>query len=138
MWTRLGITRAGEILKIGLSVRLCSTEALKLPELFDNRGKIVKPRSSLDNFSIFGIERSFALDPARLAKTYKALQRQLHPDLFSLKSKEEQDLSAEWSSLVNDGYKVVHTINTFTSCMSEFVLYRCCKSRCLGPFISLT
>ena len=109
MWTRLGLTRAGEILKIGLGVRLCSTEALKLPELFDNQGKIVKPRSSLDNFSIFGIERSFALDPARLAKTYKALQRQLHPDLFSLKSKEEQDLSAEWSSLVNDGYKVVHT-----------------------------
>ena len=120
MWTRLGITRAGEMLKIGLSVRLCSTEALKLPELFDNQGKIVKPRSSLDNFSIFGIERSFALDPAQLAKTYKALQRQLHPDLFSLKSKEEQDLSAEWSSLVNDGYKVAQTLFVRRNNLSSF------------------
>ena len=104
----LGIaTRAGGSLRQGFGLRLCSTEASKLPDLFDNQGRIVKPCSSLDYFSTFGIERSFALDPALLAKTYKALQRQLHPDLFSLKSKEEQEVSAEWSSLVNDGYKVV-------------------------------
>ena len=107
MWAGLGIARVGRTLSKGLGLRLCSTEALKLPDLFDNQGRILKPCSSLDYFSTFGIERSFALDPALLAKTYKALQRQLHPDLFSLKSKEEQDFSAEWSSLVNDGYKVV-------------------------------
>ena len=106
MWARLGIARLGGSLRKGFGLRLYSTETLKLPNLFDNQGRIVKPCNSLDHFSTFGIERSFALDPALLAKTYKALQRQLHPDLFSLKSKEEQDLSAEWSSLVNDGYKV--------------------------------
>ena len=89
-----------------MGIRLCSTEVLKLPDLFDDQGKILKLSRDLDHFSTFGIERSFAVDPARLTKTYKALQRQLHPDLFSLKSKEEQDLSAQWSSLVNDGYKV--------------------------------
>ena len=95
-------------IKQGLGLKLCSTEASKkLPDLFDNQGRIVKPCSSLDYFSTFGIERSFSLDPALLSKTYKALQRQLHPDLFSLKSKEEQEVSAEWSSLVNDGYKVL-------------------------------
>jgi len=122
MWAGLGIARVGRSLRKGLGLRLCTTEALKLPELFDNRGHILKPCSSLDHFSTFGIERSFALDSALLAKTYKALQRQLHPDLFSLKSKEEQELSAEWSSLVNDGYKVdvqthfVGTCNNLPSC----------------------
>ena len=99
-----------------MGVRLCSTEVLKLPDLFDDQGKILKLSRNLDYFSTFGIERSFAVDPARLTKTYKALQRQLHPDLFSLKSKEEQDLSAQWSSLVNDGYKVttIFSLNSFT------------------------
>ena len=120
MWAGVGIARVGRSLSKGLRLRLCSTEALKLPDLFDNQGRIVKPCSSLDYFSAFGIERSFAVDPALLAKTYKALQRQLHPDLFSLKSKEEQEVSAEWSSLVNDGYKVVQTLfavgcNNFSS-----------------------
>ena len=99
-----------------MGIRLCSTEVLKLPDLFDDQGKILKLSRNLDYFSTFGIERSFAVDPTRLTKTYKALQRQLHPDLFSLKSKEEQDLSAEWSSLVNDGYKVtqIFSLNGFT------------------------
>ena len=115
MWAGLGMARVGRSLRKGFGFRLCSTEALKLPDLFDNQGRILKPCTSLDHFSTFGIERSFALDPALLAKTYKALQRQLHPDLFSLKSKEEQELSAEWSSMVNDGYKVVQAL--FARCL---------------------
>ena len=93
-----------------MGIRLCSKEVLRLPDLFDDQGKILKLSRDLDYFSTFGIERSFAVDPTRLTKTYKALQRQLHPDLFSLKSKEEQALSAEWSSLVNDGYKVTQML----------------------------
>ncbi|XP_023334505.1 iron-sulfur cluster co-chaperone protein HscB, mitochondrial-like isoform X1 [Eurytemora carolleeae] len=73
-------------------------------DLFDENGKLKEPPKNLDYFSIFGLEKSFALDTAELSRVYKGLQRQLHPDRFSLKPEEEKDISEHWSSIVNNGY----------------------------------
>ena len=106
----------------GLSlVRPSSSEVTKMPALFDEQGRVMKPSSDTDYFAAFGIGRTFAVDTAELSRTYKALQKQLHPDLFSLKSEEEQEVSLEWSSLVNDGYKVrqssvIHTDSSAPVC----------------------
>ena len=104
-------------------VRPSSSEVTKMPALFDEQGRVMKPSSDTDYFAAFGIVRTFAVDTADLSRTYKALQKQLHPDLYSLKSEEEQAVSLEWSALVNDGYKVrqsflVHYSNRyFCSCL---------------------
>jgi molecular chaperone HscB len=78
-----------------------------MPTLFDTEGKVVRPVEGLDYFNAFGVPRSFALDQTELTRTYKRLQKQLHPDLFTLRPPEEQEVSSEWSALVNDAYKVL-------------------------------
>jgi len=85
-------------------IRFCSS---KLPKLFDDGGKILKPEESLDYFKVFGLEKSFNVDILELSKTYKQLQRQLHPDKFGQAEDDEKDASEEWSALVNNGYKVL-------------------------------
>ena len=75
-----------------LWLRFCSSESVQMPRLFDDQGKVMKPSASLDYFTAFGLDRRFALDTEELSKTYKALQKKLHPDLFSLKQEEEQEV----------------------------------------------
>ncbi|XP_047538040.1 iron-sulfur cluster co-chaperone protein HscB isoform X2 [Vanessa atalanta] len=38
---------------------------------------------------------------------YKELQKYLHPDKYANRNKEEQEISAQYSSLVNDAYKTL-------------------------------
>jgi len=73
-------------------------------DLFDPDGKIKEPPSNIDYFTVFGLEKSFSVDTHDLAQVYKNLQRQLHPDRFSLKPQEEKEISETWSALVNNGY----------------------------------
>ena len=80
---------------------------LALPKLFDTEGKVMKVSKDLDYFSLFGLERNFVLDTIELSYKYKHLQRQLHPDKFARASHEDKEISEEWSSLVNNGYKIL-------------------------------
>jgi len=73
-------------------------------DLFEPEGGMKAPPKEFDHFKLFGLDRSFNIDTVLLAQVYKSLQRQLHPDKFSLKSTEDKQLSDTWSSLVNDGY----------------------------------
>jgi len=87
---------------------MCSEASpVKIPKIFNEEGQIIKPEQNMSYFTLFGLERTFDVDIGRLAKIYKQLQRQLHPDLFVNKSAEEQENSSEWSAIVNDGYKIL-------------------------------
>lgn len=44
-----------------------------------------------------------------LTRRFRNIQSEIHPDKFSTKTKKEQHLSAEWSSLVNKAYKTLHS-----------------------------
>eukprot|EP01112_Ceratiomyxa_fruticulosa_P016178 TRINITY_DN4853_c0_g1_i4.p1 TRINITY_DN4853_c0_g1~~TRINITY_DN4853_c0_g1_i4.p1 ORF type:complete len:303 (-),score=62.41 TRINITY_DN4853_c0_g1_i4:72-980(-) len=58
-------------------------------------------------FSIFGLPFKFDIDPEMLASTFKKLQRKLHPDLYTLKSPNEQKFSEQQSIAINNAYKVL-------------------------------
>jgi len=55
-------------------------------------------------FKLLGIHENFKVSPKSLQKAFTQLQRQLHPDKFSLKDKKEQEISSESSALVNKAY----------------------------------
>lgn len=44
-----------------------------------------------------------------LTTKFRNFQSQIHPDKFSGKSDEEQNLSSEWSSLINKAYKTLQS-----------------------------
>eukprot|EP00051_Salpingoeca_urceolata_P027735 m.483049 g.483049 ORF g.483049 m.483049 type:complete len:303 (+) comp22753_c0_seq1:1790-2698(+) len=58
-------------------------------------------------FDLLGIEERYAVDMASLDAGFKQRQRKLHPDTFTLSSEDEQQHSAEWSSLVNKAYQTL-------------------------------
>lgn len=55
-------------------------------------------------FTLLGINPSFHINISELEKSYKTLQKELHPDKFATKSEEEREYSAEQSSHVIGGY----------------------------------
>uniref|UniRef100_A0A1B6G6W6 J domain-containing protein n=1 Tax=Cuerna arida TaxID=1464854 RepID=A0A1B6G6W6_9HEMI len=60
-----------------------------------------------DFFEIIGVNRSYMTDNASLRQKYRSLQTLLHPDKFSSKPKKEQELSEEFSSVVNKAYSTL-------------------------------
>ena len=54
------------------------------PKLFNDEGRVLEYDKSLDYFTLFGIDKSFNIEIADVAKTYKNLQKQLHPDKVRL------------------------------------------------------
>lgn len=66
------------------------------------------PENSADEyFALFGLERAFTLNAAELTRKFRQLQGVIHPDKFSNRSEREQQLSADWSALVNSAYKTL-------------------------------
>lgn len=65
------------------------------------------PDKSMDYFELFELPTSYKIDKAALTKYRNTLQRQLHPDHFQGKSEQEQQLSREQSSFVNNAYNVL-------------------------------
>jgi molecular chaperone HscB len=55
---------------------------------------------------MFGIDESFKVDERKLEVEFKNLQKQLHPDKFSVGSPEEKKVSLQASSVVNQAYQV--------------------------------
>lgn len=59
-------------------------------------------------FQMFGMDEPvFSLDPQQLEKTYKGLQRQLHPDKFSTASPLEKEYAHQQAAVVNAAYDVL-------------------------------
>jgi len=57
-----------------------------------------------DHFTLFGLERGFALEPADLTARYRELQQLLHPDRFAAASEAERRWSVQAAGRVNDAY----------------------------------
>lgn len=60
-----------------------------------------------DYFDLFGVQKDARINMKELTKRFRNVQSQIHPDKFSRKSEEEQNLSSEWSSLVNKAYRTL-------------------------------
>jgi molecular chaperone HscB len=58
-----------------------------------------------DPFSLLGMEREYALDPAQLDRRFRELSRQLHPDRFARAEPRERRLSLERATRLNDAYR---------------------------------
>ncbi|WDM85758.1 Fe-S protein assembly co-chaperone HscB [Ehrlichia sp. JZT12] len=58
-----------------------------------------------DYFSLFKLDLQFSIDIQTLEKNYVALQRNHHPDLFSLQS--EKRLASEIIAKVNKAYQIL-------------------------------
>lgn len=69
--------------------------------------KTAPAETSSDYFSIFGLPRKLALDPAYLETRFHQLSWKLHPDNFAGASEAEQELSLSRSSQLNDAYRAL-------------------------------
>mmetsp|Transcript_13643 Transcript_13643/g.35304 ORF Transcript_13643/g.35304 Transcript_13643/m.35304 type:complete len:292 (-) Transcript_13643:369-1244(-) len=58
-------------------------------------------------FRLLGENPSFDIDLQRLEAQYKELQREFHPDKFATASPTEQEYSARYASLINEGYAML-------------------------------
>ena len=71
---------------------------------------VIQPLDSerVNFYELFSVPgRTLVIDPAALEASYKSLQRLLHPDKFATHSPDERRISAENSSLVNQGFQVL-------------------------------
>lgn len=55
------------------------------------------------------MQKEHNIDVNDLTKKFRDFQSKIHPDKFSGKSREEQTLSSEWSSLINKAYKTLQS-----------------------------
>ncbi|XP_025077042.1 iron-sulfur cluster co-chaperone protein HscB, mitochondrial-like [Pomacea canaliculata] len=67
-------------------------------------GVVQTPADGMTYFTLFGIDQNFEIDIKKLSEEYKNLQKRLHPDMFSNKSKEEQELAEQQSAFLNKAY----------------------------------
>ncbi|GAO04122.1 Fe-S protein assembly co-chaperone HscB [Anaeromyxobacter sp. PSR-1] len=58
-----------------------------------------------DYFSLLGLPRQFALDPAELDRNFRTLSRSLHPDRFAKAEARERRLSLERATRLNDAHR---------------------------------
>lgn len=58
-----------------------------------------------DDFSLFALNKQFALDVSDLEQRWKAIQKQVHPDKFSMAGASAQRVAMQWSSRINEAYR---------------------------------
>ncbi|WP_239692535.1 Fe-S protein assembly co-chaperone HscB [Microbulbifer mangrovi] len=55
-----------------------------------------------NHFEIFGLPVGYAVDRQALARRYRELQQEFHPDRFAAKSEREQMLSMQYAAQINE------------------------------------
>src|SRR5579863_3344335 len=58
-------------------------------------------------YDFFGLEHRLDLDLKDLEKRFYSLSRQYHPDLYSLKSRDEQQYALDATAILNDAYRTL-------------------------------
>jgi molecular chaperone HscB len=58
-----------------------------------------------DDFTLLGLNRSFALDRAKLDAAWKTLQAQVHPDRFAAEGAASQRIAMQWAVRVNEAHQ---------------------------------
>ncbi|XP_075216096.1 iron-sulfur cluster co-chaperone protein HscB-like protein, mitochondrial [Lycorma delicatula] len=74
----------------------------------NNCNSLQKVNEKNNYFELLGLNITYDLKLAELAKKYRQLQSVLHPDKFSNKTTEEKNISAEYSSLINKAYSTLN------------------------------
>jgi len=59
------------------------------------------------HFELFGLEAGFALDRAALDRAYREIQGRIHPDRFAHAGDAERRASMQWTTRVNEAYRVL-------------------------------
>lgn len=59
------------------------------------------------HFELFGLKPQFALDLAALERAYREIQARVHPDRFVQAGAAERRLSMQWTTQVNEAYRVL-------------------------------
>jgi len=62
---------------------------------------------SKTHFALFGLAPSFTLDLAALDRTYRDIQREVHPDRFANRPDAEKRLAAQWATRTNEAYRTL-------------------------------
>ena len=58
-----------------------------------------------DDFTLFGLQRRFAIDVDALAQRWRALQTEVHPDRFAVEGATAQRVAMQWAMRVNEAYR---------------------------------
>jgi len=84
----------------------CNEKRVIAPGICANQscGALQPPPHNRGPYEVFGLPRTFDISLVELGRIFKTLQRQLHPDKYSIRSKEEQGYSADHASEVNRAY----------------------------------
>ncbi len=61
------------------------------------------------HFDLFGLEPGFALDRAALDRAYREIQGRIHPDRFAHAGDAERRASMQWTTRVNEAYRVLQS-----------------------------
>ncbi|XP_050694095.1 iron-sulfur cluster co-chaperone protein HscB-like isoform X6 [Eriocheir sinensis] len=65
-----------------------------------------------DYFTVLGIQKNFSIDTKALAKRFRMLQAQYHPDRYTLNPEREQQFAHDHSSAVNKAYQcLLHPVD---------------------------
>jgi molecular chaperone HscB len=59
------------------------------------------------SFELFGLPAVFSLDQEMLAKAYRDIQSQVHPDRFAHAGDAERRASLQWTTRVNEAFQVL-------------------------------
>lgn len=60
-----------------------------------------------NHFELFGLEPGFALDRVALERAYREIQGRIHPDRFAHAGDAERRASMQWTTRVNEAYRVL-------------------------------
>jgi molecular chaperone HscB len=65
------------------------------------------PEFSRNHFELLGLPVAFAVDPARLERSYRELQGTVHPDRFAASSDAERRIAMQWATRANEAYRTL-------------------------------
>ena len=60
-----------------------------------------------NHFELFQLPVSFLIDSAALDNAYRDVQREVHPDKFTLASDAEKRFAAQWATRANEAYQTL-------------------------------
>lgn len=63
--------------------------------------------TSTDSFDLFGLPRQYKIDLGELEQIWKTISAQVHPDRFASGTATEKRVAVEWSTRVNEAYRVL-------------------------------
>jgi molecular chaperone HscB len=59
------------------------------------------------HFDLFGLAPAYALDAEALDRSYREIQSRVHPDKFAASGDAERRASLQWTTRVNEAYRVL-------------------------------